>query len=151
MAGAGCSGADFGPGGKESFSKQCFAFQLYSCERFVLSKCEQVIGKTLLDKNSLPGGENDHLNAIKLKPCIDAIEANRDLIVGVKVRLDRNITNNGRNELGVYNRAQMAASSTSLPLMVHHTNSTIDLASSKTAHVSCPGSLKKGDIYTHTY
>ena len=44
MAGAGCSGTDFGP-----------------------------------------GGENDHLNAIKLKPCIDAIEANRDLIVGVKV------------------------------------------------------------------
>ena len=44
-----------------------------------------------------------------------------------KVRLDRNITNNGRNELEVYNRAQMAASSTSLPLMVHHTNSTIDL------------------------
>ena len=44
MAGAGCSGTDFGP-----------------------------------------GGENDHLNAIKLKPCIDAIEANRDMIVGVKV------------------------------------------------------------------
>ena len=44
MAGAGCSGTDFGP-----------------------------------------GGENDHLNAIKLKPCIDSIEANRDLIVGVKV------------------------------------------------------------------
>ena len=44
-----------------------------------------------------------------------------------KVRLDRNITNNGRNELEVYNRAQMAASSTNLPLMVHHTNSTIDL------------------------
>ena len=45
----------------------------------------------------------------------------------LKVRLDRNITNNGRNELEVYNRAQMAASSTNLPLMVHHTNSTIDL------------------------
>ena len=44
MAGAGCSGTDFGP-----------------------------------------GGENDHLNSTKLKPCIDAIEANRDLIVGVKV------------------------------------------------------------------
>ena len=44
-----------------------------------------------------------------------------------KVRLDRNITNDGRNELEVYNRAQMAASSTNLPLMVHHTNSTIDL------------------------
>ena len=46
-----------------------------------------------------------------------------------KVRLDRNITNNGRNELEVYNRAQMAASSTSLPLMVHHTklNSAIGL------------------------
>ena len=42
MAGAGCSGANFGPGGKESFTKECFAFQLYSYERFVLSKSVQV-------------------------------------------------------------------------------------------------------------
>ena len=46
MAGAGCSGTEFGP-----------------------------------------GGENDHLNAIKLRPCIEAVEANRDLIVGIKVSI----------------------------------------------------------------
>ena len=36
-----------------------------------------------------PGGENDHLNAIKLKSCIKCIQENRDILVGVKVRLDR--------------------------------------------------------------
>ena len=35
------------------------------------------------------GGENDHLNAIKERSCIKCIEENRDIIVGVKVRLDR--------------------------------------------------------------
>lgn len=110
MAGAGCSGPDFGP-----------------------------------------GGENDHLNSLKLKPLIKCVQEHPDLIVGVKVRLDRNITDNGRTELEVFTRAQMAASSCKLPLMVHHTNSGIELASSDHALVSCPGSLQKGDIYTHTF
>ena len=68
-----------------------------------------------------------------------------------KVRLDRNITDNGRNELEAFNRAQMASASCKLPLMVHHTNSNIKLATAQDSLISCPGSLKKGDIYTHTY
>ena len=65
--------------------------------------------------------------------------------------LYRNITDNGRTELEVYNRAKKAAAATQTPLMVHHTNSTIELASSETSNISCPGSLRKGDIYTHTF
>lgn len=45
----------------------------------------------------------------------------------------------------------MAAETTQTPLMVHHTNSTIPLAPSDSSRLSCPGSLKKGDIYTHTF
>lgn len=97
------------------------------------------------------GGENDHLNALKLNACINCIEANRDLIVGVKVRLDVNITNNGRNEFEAFSRARAAAAATKTPLMVHHTNSGIELTSSDEVSVSCPGSLRRGDIYTHTF
>ena len=56
----------------------------------------------------------------------------------------RNITDNGRTEFEVFNRAKMAAATTQTPLMVHHTNSNINLAPSETSLVSCPGSLKKG-------
>ena len=35
--------------------------------------------------------------------------------------------------------------------MVHRTNSGIPLSPSPDASVSCPGMLRPGDIYTHTY
>lgn len=98
-----------------------------------------------------PGGENDHLNAIKLDHCTKIIEENRDIIVGVKVRLDKNITDGGRTELEVFYRAISASTRTNTPLMVHHTNSSISLGPSETAYTSCPGSLKPGDIYTHAF
>ena len=41
------------------------------------------------------GGENDHLNAVKKYLCAKVIKENRDTIVGVKVRLDKNITDDG--------------------------------------------------------
>ena len=79
-----------------------------------------------------------------------SIEENRDVVVGVKVRLDRNITDNGRTEHAVYQRALSAAKKAGVPLMVHHTNSGVPLSSSPTEVLSCPGSLRPGDIYTHT-
>ena len=82
--------------------------------------------------------------------CVDCIEANRDMIVGVKVRLDTNITDGGRTELEVYRRALAAARTAGLPLMVHHTNSGIPLGGAD-CDLSCPGSLRAGDIYTHLY
>ncbi len=38
-----------------------------------------------------------------------------------------------------------------LPLMVHRTNSGIPLSSSPSSSLSCPGSLRRGDIYTHCF
>ena len=98
-----------------------------------------------------PGGESDHINAIKINSCVKCVEENRDLVVGIKVRLDKNITDNGRTEHEVYLRALEISERANVPLMVHHTNSGIPLGSSGQGTVSCPGSLRKGDIYTHLY
>ena len=81
---------------------------------------------------------------------MECIEANRDLIVGVKVRLDTNITDGGRTEFEVYRRALEAARGADVPLMVHHTNPNIPLGGAD-CDLSCPGSLRAGDIYTHLY
>ncbi len=78
------------------------------------------------------------------------------MIVGVKVRLDRGITDGGRNEHEALLRALEAARDARVPLMVHRTNSGIPLSaasstSSSSSFLSCPGSLRAGDIYTHCF
>ena len=64
--------------------------------------------------------------------------------MGVKVRLDKNISNNGENEREDFKQALAAARKASVPLMIHHTNSTISLE-------EVLDTLDKGDVYTHTY
>ena len=76
--------------------------------------------------------------------CIEMIKKNRDSIVGVKVRIDKNISNNGENEREVLKQALVAARSAEVPLMIHHTNSTISLEE------VCE-QLQGGDVYTHTF
>ncbi len=44
------------------------------------------------------GGELDNLNQVREEPCLAAIEANRDMVVGVKIRLTANIAADGKNE-----------------------------------------------------
>ena len=90
------------------------------------------------------GGESDAINALDVDSCVEAAKNNSDFVVGIKLRLDRAITDNGRNEIEAYRRAKRASKECDLPLMIHHTNSTIPLS-------ECPGSLAKGDIYTHTF
>ena len=48
--------------------------------------CHGLAGAGCAGEEFGPGGENDHLNALKLRQCIECIEANRDLIVGIKAR-----------------------------------------------------------------
>ncbi|CAG2200221.1 unnamed protein product [Mytilus edulis] len=43
-----------------------------------------------------PGGEIDSLNQANVEACVKCIEANRDMIVGVKVRLSETIANDGK-------------------------------------------------------
>lgn len=88
------------------------------------------------------GGELDSLNQVSEAKAIECAEQNKDVIVGVKVRLSADCANNGKNELEAFHRAQRAAKH--LPLMTHHTFSSVGLD-------ICPGKMKKGDIYTHAF
>lgn len=92
---------------------------------------------------SVPG-ELDLLKLADVQGCVDCIEANRDRIVGVKIRLSDSIADDGRNEAETYRRALDAARALNLPLMVHHAFSVVPLA-------DCPGKMVPGDIYTHMY
>jgi dihydroorotase len=78
------------------------------------------------------GGELDSLNQVQVGPLVECIEANRDLVVGVKVRLSRDAADNGKNELEAYKRALEACERTGVPLMTHHTFSEVPLT-------QCPG------------
>lgn len=44
------------------------------------------------------GGECDSLNQVDVDLCVKCIKENRDIAVGVKVRLTEFVTNNGKNE-----------------------------------------------------
>lgn len=97
------------------------------------------------------GGELDSLSHVQLDDCVKCIEENKDVIVGIKIRLSESISNAGANEEEAYRRALTASQRTNLPLMVHHSISTIPLAKDSDAKLSCPGDLRPGDIYTHTF
>ena len=91
--------------------------------------------------------------------CSTVAKNNPDIIVGLKLRLDKNITDGGRIENEVLRRALEIAEEAKLPLMVHHTNSGIPFDVDKnhqattnaSSNLYVPGSLRPGDIYTHTY
>jgi dihydroorotase len=71
-----------------------------------------------------------------------AIEKNRDFIVGVKARLTREVT--GPNDVEVLRRAQQVATEFNLPVMVHMGQSASPLP-------QLMNMLKQGDIVTHLF
>ena len=54
------------------------------------------------------------------------------MIVGIKVRLSADAANDGKNEEEAYRRALEACEQAGVPLMTHHTFSTVPLT-------QCPG------------
>lgn len=143
------------------------------------------------------GGELDSLNQCSVDHCVDAVRANRDIVVGIKIRLSGDAADNGKNEAEAFRRALLAARQAKVPLMTHHTFSEVPLGQQERRPFSvrggsregagpdnsnsdqrspmsddddddgdddgaeeiittvkslgCPGSLNKGDIYTHTF
>ncbi|GFO42528.1 dihydroorotase [Plakobranchus ocellatus] len=95
------------------------------------------------------GGECDSLNVVDVDACVKTISTYRDKIVGVKVRLARMVADNGRNEPEIYRRALQASLACSVPLMTHHSISSIPLGGG--TGLNCPGDLRPGDIYTHCF
>lgn len=93
--------------------------------------------------DTLPG-ELESLKFADVDGAQRVIEENRDIIVGVKVRLSSNLTHGGRHEGEGLRRALELADRVQRPLMVHRSFSTL-------SHAECFGRLRAGDIYTHCY
>ncbi|HWB98380.1 MAG TPA: amidohydrolase family protein, partial [Bryobacteraceae bacterium] len=89
-----------------------------------------------------PWGELLDLRYANPKLAIRTIEQNRDLILGVKIRLTRNIA--GDHDLKALGMAREAADAVGLPLMVH-------IGGSYSPLPSILAMLKKGDIITHSF
>ena len=90
----------------------------------------------------IPEGDTLDLARADVGAARDAIAKNRDIIVGVKARLSRDVA--GANDYEVLRRAQDLATSFSLPLMIHMGQTMSPLAKLFPL-------LKRGDIVTHMF
>jgi len=100
-----------------------------------------LIGQSSMSQDT-PFGELLILDYVSPAAAIRTIERNRDVILGLKVRLSKNIT--GENDLKVLGLAKEAAAAVKLPMMVHIGDS----------HSPVEKILKvmgKGDVLTHTF
>jgi dihydroorotase len=100
-----------------------------------------VVGQSTFSKDN-PYGELLDLRFVNPKLAIKTIEQNRDVILGIKIRLSENIT--GERDLKALGMAREAADAVKLPLMVHIGNSHSPLA-------DILAMLSKGDVVTHCY
>lgn len=90
-------------------------------------------------------GELDDIKWADVPKALATIEANRDLILGVKVRLTRGINCSGATGIRPLYLAREAADAAGLPLMIHPQDSWADSLDQVLAV------LREGDIMTHMY
>ena len=90
----------------------------------------------------LPDGDTMDLSRADVGAARAAIERHRDIIVGVKARLSRDVA--GGNDYEVLRRAQEIVSPFNLPVMIHMGQTMSPLA-------RLFGLLKPGDIVTHMF
>ncbi len=100
-----------------------------------------VVGQSTLSTDN-PHGELLDLRYANPKLAVRTIERNRDVIIGVKVRLSRNIA--GDHDLEALRLAREAADAAGLPLMIH-------IGGTHSPLRDLLAVLKKGDVVTHTY
>lgn len=89
-------------------------------------------------------GELWDLAYCDVEGCVEAVERNRDCVVGIKVRCMDDIADDGRNEAEGLHRARQAADIVKLPLVVHPVLSSLSIE-----HIL--GTLRAGDVLTHCY
>lgn len=89
-----------------------------------------------------PTWELANLNYCDVDLCCTMTDLNRDLIMGVKARIDRDTT--GANDLEPLRRAREAAERLELPLMVHISNGPPDVE-------GVLDLMRPGDILTHCF
>ncbi len=90
----------------------------------------------------LPEGDTMDLKRADVAAAREAISKNRDFIAGVKARLSRDVA--GPNDYEVLRRAQEAASSFGLPVMIH-------MGQTISPFPKLVDLLKRGDIVTHMF
>lgn len=100
-----------------------------------------VVGQSTLSPDN-PWGELIDLRLANPKLAIRTIEQNRDVIVGVKIRMTENIA--GRHDLEALKLAREAADGVGLPLMVH-------IGGSFSTLPKILALMRKGDVITHSF
>jgi dihydroorotase len=100
-----------------------------------------VVGQSTFSEGN-PFGELLDLRYANAKLAIRTIEQNRDVILGVKIRLSKNIA--GENDLRALALAREAADAVGLPLMVH-------IGGTYSPLPKILSMLKAGDVVTHSY
>jgi dihydroorotase len=91
-----------------------------------------------------PVGELEDLRHLNVPAAVRCIEENRDVILGVKLRLSANLAADGKNELAALKLAREAADAVGLPIMIHTPKSSLPLP-------TILAEMRKGDILTHCY
>lgn len=87
-------------------------------------------------------GESENIWLMDPETCTEVAEANRDLIVGVKVRLGR--WTSGANGIAPLHYARAAAEAAGLPLMVH-------IDDPPPSYEEVLAQMKAGDVLTHAF
>ena len=87
-------------------------------------------------------GELEDIRWARVGPAVDTARANRDLIVGIKVRLTEGIV--GANDVVALERAVEAAEHIGMPLMIH-------IGETHHPLEEIFGKLRRGDIVTHSF
>src|SRR5437867_5618689 len=100
-----------------------------------------VVGQSTLSQDN-QYGELLNLGYANPKLAIRTMENNRDVILGVKIRLTRNIA--GDHDLAALKLAREAADAVQLPLMVH-------IGGSYSPLKDILALLTKGDVITHSF
>jgi dihydroorotase len=100
-----------------------------------------VVGQSTLSQDN-PWGELLDLRYANVDLAAKTIERNRDVILGLKVRLTRNIA--GDHDLEVLRRAREAADAVGLPVMVH-------IGGSASPVPEIFKRLRPGDVVTHSF
>jgi len=90
----------------------------------------------------LPGGELQDLANADVALARAAIARHRDVIIGIKARLSKNVA--GNNDVEALRRAQEIAAPFGLPVMIHMGQSVSPLS-------QVMALLKKGDVVTHLF
>jgi dihydroorotase len=131
---AGSSGAHTFPGFKK------YVINVVDTRVYALLNIS-VVGQSTLSSD-VPWGELLDLRYANPRVAIKTIEQNRDVILGVKIRLTNNIA--GDHDLAALKLAREAADAVKLPIMVH-------IGGTHAKIEDIVAMLKKGDVITHSF